>query len=70
MDRKLARTLDRYLTSDPYDGTPADLGTDRPNVDPDAADAAARNERATKLAARPAPIQIPGEPRESWQYPA
>ena len=61
--------IDQFLLCDPYDGSPADLGTDRPAIDADAADAAARNERATKLAARPAPIQIPGEPRESWQYP-
>ena len=52
MNNRTARTLDRYLTTDPYDGTPADLGTDRPLVDPDAADAAERNARATDDAAR------------------
>lgn len=52
MDRKLARTLDHYLTSDPYEFGPADIGTDRPTIDQDAADAAARNERATDDAAR------------------
>lgn len=46
MTHKLS-SLDRYLTTDPYDGTPADLGTDRPNVDREAQDAAERNARAT-----------------------
>ena len=43
----------QYHTSDPYELGPADLGTDRPAIDPDAADAAERNARATELAARP-----------------
>lgn len=52
MTHKLS-SLDRYLTTDPFDGLgPADIGTDRPTIDPDAADAAARNERATDDAAR------------------
>lgn len=51
MTHKLS-TLDRYLTTDPYDGTPADLGTDRPLVDPEAQDAAERNALATDAAAR------------------
>lgn len=52
MERKIARTLDHYLTSDPYEFGPADIGTDRPTIDPDAADAAERNARATDDAAR------------------
>ena len=52
MNNRTSRTLDRYLLSDPFDGSPADIGTDRPLVDPDAADAAERNARATDDAAR------------------
>ena len=44
--------IDQFLLCDPFDGTPADLGTDRPTIDPEAQDAAARNERATEDAAR------------------
>lgn len=44
--------IDQFLLCDPYDGTPADIGTDRPLVDPEAQDAAARNARATEDAAR------------------
>ena len=39
--------IDQFLLCDPYDGTPADLGTDRPAIDHDAQDAAERNARAT-----------------------
>jgi hypothetical protein len=52
MERKLARTLDHYLTTDPYEFGPADIGTDRPAIDQEAQDAAARNARATELSAR------------------
>lgn len=52
MNNRTARTLERYLLSDPYELGPADLGTDRPTIDPDAADAAERNARATDDAAR------------------
>lgn len=52
MERKLSRTLDSYLTSDPYELGPADIGTDRPTIDHDATDAAERNARATDEAAR------------------
>ena len=44
--------IDQFLLCDPYDGTPADLGTDRPAIDQEAADAAERNARATEDAAR------------------
>lgn len=43
---------DQYPSADPYEFGPADVGTDRPTIDPDAADAAAQNERATDKAAR------------------
>lgn len=36
-----------YPSADPYEFGPADIGTDRPLIDPDAADAAERNARAT-----------------------
>lgn len=44
--------IDQFLMSDPYDGSPADIGTDRPIIDTDAQDAAERNARATDDAAR------------------
>lgn len=52
MNSRTSRTMDRYLTTDPYEFGPADIGTDRPLVDPDAADAAERNAKATDDAAR------------------
>lgn len=48
MDARTARSLDQYLTTDPYDGTPQDIGTDRPTIDAPAIDAATRNETATE----------------------
>lgn len=48
MDSKTARQLDAYLTTDPYDGTPADLGTDHPTIDAATIDAATTNAAATE----------------------
>jgi hypothetical protein len=45
--------IDQFLLSDPFELGPADIGTDRPVIDPEAQDAAERNARATELAARP-----------------